>query len=322
MNPLHRLPPLNALRAFEAVARHSSFARAAEELHVTKAAVAQQVRALEHEIGARLVERHGRGLQLTESGAAGAATLAEGFELIAKAARAMREGEGRRFLIINSTPSFAATWLVGRIGKFKARHPEIDVLIDANPTDDVLESGAADALIRWGARDFPALAATLLFKEDVFPVCAPELAAGANPLLSPDDLSRRTLLHLDWSPLHSAWPTWSDWLKAAGARHVDARHGVFFNNMAMTIRAAAQGQGVALTSFAIAADELAAGRLIAPFSTSVSTPFGYYLLCRRHEAGAPRIKALRDFLVEEAALSAAEPAEPAHTAEASAPAPL
>src|ERR1700751_4695524 len=121
MSPFHRLPPLNALRAFEAVARHLSFARAAEELHVTKAAVAQQVRALEDDLGARLVERNGRGLRLTESGAAGAGALAEGFALLAKAARSIREESGRRFLVINSTPSFAATWLVGRIGKFKAR---------------------------------------------------------------------------------------------------------------------------------------------------------------------------------------------------------
>ncbi len=303
MSPFHRLPPLNALRAFEAVARHSSFARAAEELHVTKAAVAQHVRALEGDIGARLVERNGRGLQLTELGAAGAAPLAEGFALLAKAARAMREGEGRRFLIINSTPSFAATWLVGRIGKFKARHPETDVLIDANPIDDALESGAADALIRWGAGEFAGLAATLLFKEDVFPVCAPKLIAGDDPLRSPEDLGRHTLLHLDWNPAHASWPTWSDWLKAAGAGAVEATHGVFFNNMAMTLRAAAQGQGVALTSFAIAADELAAGRLIAPFKTSVATPFGYYFVCRPNEAESMRISALREFLTQEAALS-------------------
>src|SRR5271168_3926124 len=206
MNLLNRLPPLNALRAFEVVARHLSFARAAEELHVTKAAVAQQVRALEQDVGARLVERNGRGLQLTESGAAGAGTLGEGFALFAKAARAMREGKGRRFLVINSTPSFAATWLVGRIGKFKARHPETDVLIDANPIDEALESGAADALIRWGAGEFTGLAATLLFKEDVFPVCAPELVAGADPLRSPEDLRRHTLLHLDWNPAHASWP--------------------------------------------------------------------------------------------------------------------
>jgi LysR family glycine cleavage system transcriptional activator len=305
MTSLHRLPPLNALRAFEAVARHSSFARAAQELHVTKAAVAQQVRALEQDVGARLVERHGRGLQLTESGAAGAGALAEGFGLIAKAARAMREGGGRRFLVINSTPSFAATWLVGRIGKFKARHPETDVLIDANPIDEALESGMADALIRWGAGEFPDLSATLLFKEDVFPVCAPKLIAGDDPLRSPEDLSRHTLLHLDWNPAHASWPTWADWLKAAGALNVEATHGVFFNNMAMTLRAAAQGQGVALASFAIAADDLAAGRLIAPFKLSVATPFGYYFLCRPDEAGSTRISALREFLTQEAALSAA-----------------
>ena len=307
MSPLQRMPPLNALRAFEAVARHSSFARAAQELHVTKAAVAQQVRALEQEIGARLVERNGRGLQLTESGSAGAATLADGFALLAKAARAMREGDGRRFLIINSAPSFAATWLVGRIGKFKARYPETDVLIDANPIDEALESGDADALIRWGAGEFPRLAVTLLFKENVFPVCAPGLIAGDDPLRSPEDLARHTLLHLDWNPAHASWPTWSDWLKAAGERNVEATHGVFFNNMAMTLRAAAQGQGVALSSFAIAADDLAGGRLVAPFKTSVATPFGYYFLCRPDEAGLPRIKALSEFLTQEATLSAAEP---------------
>ena len=109
-------------------------------------------------------------------------------------------GPGRRFLIINSSPSFAATWLVGRIGKFKARHPETDVLIDADPIDDALESGAADALIRWGAGEFPGLAATLLFKETVFPVCAPRLIAGDDPLRTPEDLARHTLLHLDWNP--------------------------------------------------------------------------------------------------------------------------
>jgi len=307
MRPVDRLPPLNALKAFEAVARRLSFARAAEELHVTKAAVAQQVRALEQEIGAPLVHRSGRGLALTESGAAGAAGLAEGFAALARATRAMREAKGRRFLVINSSASFAATWLVGRIGKFKALHPEIDVLLDANPIEDTLESRATDALIRWGAGDFPGLATTLLFKEDVFPVCSPDIVSGDNPLRTPEDLKGRTLLHLEWSPDYPSWPTWPGWLKAAGARDVEARHGIWFNNMAMAIRAAAQGQGVALGSLAIVADEIAAGRLIAPFSMSVHTPFGYYFLCRPEDAETPRIKAFRDFLVEEAALSAAEP---------------
>src|ERR1700739_857633 len=195
MQNSHRLPSLNALRAFEVVARRLSFARAAEELFVTKAAVAQQVRLLEEEIGAPLVERAGRGLRLTESGDAGPATLAEGSATLAQAARAMREARGRRFLVINSSASFAATWLVGRIGKFKWAHPEIDVLVDANPSEDSLDRGAVDAMIRWGAGDFPGLVKTLLFKEEVFPVCAPAVAEGPHRLCTPQDLDHHTLLH-------------------------------------------------------------------------------------------------------------------------------
>jgi len=301
MQPSHRLPSLNALRAFETVARRLSFARAAEELFVTKAAVAQQVRLLEEEIGAPLVERSGRGLRLTEAGAAGAAGLTDGFAMLARAARAMREAKGRRFLVINSSASFAATWLVGRIGKFKSRHPEIDVLVDADPREDTL--GEADAMIRWGAGDFPGLSTTRLFKEDVFPVCAPQLVTADPPLREPSDLRHSTLLHLEWNPSFPTWPSWADWLKAAGASEVEATRGVFFNQMSVAISAAAQGQGVALASLAIAGDDLASGRLVAPFATTVRTPFGYYFLCRPDAADTPRIGALRDFLVEEAALS-------------------
>ncbi len=300
-----RLPSLNALRAFEAVARHLSFARAADELFVTKAAVAQQVRQLEEEIGAALVERLGRGLRLTEAGLAGVRDLGDGFAVLARAARAMREANGRRFLVINSSASFAATWLVGRIGKFKTLHPEIDVLLDANPLEDALERSSVDALIRWGTGEFVGVSKTLLFREEVFPVCAPALAQGPHPIREPQDLKHHTLLHLDWNPSSSTWPGWSDWLKAAGAAEVETTRGVWFNHMSMAIHAAAQGQGVALSSLAIAADELAAGRLIVPFTTSVHTPFGYYFLCRPSQAGSPRIVALRDFLVAEAALSAA-----------------
>jgi len=305
MQTPHRLPSLNALRAFEAVARKLSFARAAEELFVTKAAVAQQVRLLEDEIGTPLVERSGRGLRLTEAGAAGASALGDGFAMLARGARAMREAKGRGFLVINSSASFAATWLVGRIGRFKARHPEIDVLVDANPMEDTLDRGAVDALIRWGAGEFPGLATTRLFQEEVFPVCAPELLAGEHPLREPRDLRHLNLLHLEWNPSYSTWPSWGDWLKAAGAAEVEATRGVFFNQMSMAISAAAQGQGVALASPAIAADALASGRLVAPFEVSMRTPFGYYFLCRPGEAETPRIKALREFLVEEAALSSA-----------------
>ena len=301
MQPSHRLPSLNALRAFETVARRLSFSRAAEELFVTKAAVAQQVRLLEEEIGAPLVERSGRGLRLTEAGVAGAAGLTDGFAMLTRAARAMREAKGRRFLVINSSASFAATWLVGRIGKFKSRHPDIDVLVDADPREDTL--GDADAMIRWGDGGFAGLATTRLFQEDVFPVCAPQLVVADPPLRAPTDLGHCTLLHLEWNPSFPTWPSWSDWLKAAGAGEVEATRGVYFNQMSVAISAAAQGQGVALASLAIAGDDLASGRLVAPFATTVRTPFGYYFLCRPDAADTPRIRALREFLVEEAALS-------------------
>ena len=237
------------------------------------------------------------------AGEAGLRDLADGFGSLGRAARAMREANGRRFLVINASASFAATWLVGRIGKFKGLHPEIDVLLDANPIEDTLERANVDALVRWGAGDFPGLATTLLFKEDVFPVCAPSLARGPHPLEAPQDLRHHTLLHLDWNPSFSTWPDWADWLKAAGAPEIDTSRGVWFNHMSMAIHAAARGQGVALSSTAIAADELASGRLVAPFTMQVHTPFGYYFLSRPAQADSPRIKALREFLVAEAAAS-------------------
>jgi len=308
MAPSARLPPLNALRAFEATARTLSFARAAEELHVTKAAIAQQVRQLEVEIGAPLVTRAGRGLRLTETGQAGLRDLRDGFDSVARAVRLMREATGGRFLVINSSASFAATWLVGRIGKFKHQHPEIDVLLDANPIDEDMPRTRVDAFIRWGAGVFPGFQATLLFEENVFPVCAPMLTQGDNAIRVPADLAHHTLLHLDWNPgvqnpSLQTWPDWGDWLRIAGAPEVDAKRGIWFNHMSMALHAAVHGQGVALSTRAIAADEIDAGRLVIPFKTSLHTPYGYYFLSRPERAGSKRIAALRDFLKAEAAVS-------------------
>src|SRR5271165_4735017 len=170
MSRSSRLPSLNALRAFEAVSRHLSFAKAAEELHVTKAAVAQQVRLLEAEVGAPLVSRAGRALRLTEAGQAGLRDLGDGFDRLVQAVRAMREASGNRLLVINASASFAATWLVGRIGRFKQQHPQIDVLLDAGGEEADLWRANVDVGIRWGKGEFQGLAATLLFEEEVFPV--------------------------------------------------------------------------------------------------------------------------------------------------------
>jgi LysR family glycine cleavage system transcriptional activator len=303
MAPPIRLPSLNALRAFEAVTRHLSFAKAADELHVTKAAIAQQVRQLEEAIGATLVMRAGRGLRLTEAGLAGLRELGLGFDRLTQAVRAMREASGNRLLVINSSASFAATWLVGRIGRFKTLHPDIDVLLDAGGGQADFARANVDAAIHWGKGDFPGLVATLLFTEDVFPVCAPALTRGAHAISRPQDLAHATLLHLEWNADFSMWPDWQVWLSAAGVHNVDTNRGVWFNQMSMALHAAAQGQGIALTTRAIAADEIDAGRLVAPFDTSVHTPFGYYFLCRPDRSATPKIVAFRSWLSEEAARS-------------------
>jgi LysR family glycine cleavage system transcriptional activator len=298
-----RLPSLNALRAFEAVSRHLSFAKAADELHVTKAAIAQQVRQLEEVVGTALVVRAGRGLQLTEAGLAGQRDLGLGFDRLTQAVRGMREASGNRLLIISCSASFAATWLVGRIGRFKTLHPDIDVLLDAGSGQADLGRTNVDAAIYWGKGDFPGLVASLLFTEDVFPVCAPALTRGPHAICGPQDLARATLLHLEWNADFSMWPDWQVWLAAAGVRNVDANRGVWFSQMSMALHAAVQGQGVALTTRAIAADEIEAGRLVAPFDTSVHTPFGYYFLCRPDRSTTPKIVAFRNWLSFEAARS-------------------
>ena len=299
----HRLPSLNALRAFEAVAQHLSFAKAAEELHVTKAAVAQQVRLLEAEIGTPLVRRSGRGLSLTEAGQAGLRDLKEGFAKLAAASRRMRESRGRDLVVISAGASFAATWLVRRIGRFKQEHPEIDVLLDAARSATEFEREGIDAFIVWGTGDFPGFSSVRLFEEHVFPVCAPRLMEGEFPLREPGDLAHHTLLHLEWDWHFGAWPDWETWLTAAGAAPVDVSRGLWFNQMSIALQAAIQGQGVALSTRALAADDIRMGRLAAPFATSVETPFGYYFVCRSEFLRSPKFVALRQWLIEEAARS-------------------
>lgn len=303
MPPPHRMPSLNALRAFEAVAQHLSFAKAAEDLHVTKAAVAQQVRLLEAEIGAPLVRRSGRGLSLTDAGQAGLRDIKEGFAKLSAGARRMREARGRDLLVISAGASFAATWLVRRIGRFKQEHPEIDVLLDAARSATEMDREGIDAYIVWGTGDFPGYVSIRLFEEHAFPVCSPRLQAGPAPLVDLGDLRHHTLLHLEWDWHYGAWPDWETWLNAAGVADVDVSRGIWFNQMSIALEAAIQGQGVALSTRALAADEIRLGHLVAPFATSVETPFGYYFVCRSESLRNAKFMALRQWLVDEAGRS-------------------
>ena len=301
-----RLPSLNALRAFEAVSRHLNFRKAAEELHVTKGAVSQQIKLLEGDIGIALVRRSNQGLTLTEAGQSALKELRGGFEQLAVAAQKMREAGSSRLLMVSAPPSFSAMWLVARLERFKRAYPEIDVLLDTTNSAVDLEHGNLHAAISFSTGHFPDMHAVRLFDEHVFPVCSPSLLEGPHPLRSLADLRHQTLLHLEWTPTECKWPDWQAWLMAAGAGDVDHTRGPRFTWHAMSLQAAVQGQGVALASTPIVNDDLAAGRLVCPFDRSISTRFGYYLVCLPELAATRKIQAFREWLLHEAEVSVGE----------------
>ncbi len=296
-----RLPSLNALRAFECVARHLSVTKAAGELHVTPAAVSLQIKALEADLGAKLVRRDGRSLALTIAGRAGLADLGEGFDRLARAARAMRPDRDRQMLTVSVEPSFAATWLVKRLEGFKRTRPAIDVRIHASMDCADFARDGVDVAIRYGMGDYPGLDVVRLFDDEVFPVCTPALMNGAHPLREPGDLRRHTLLHVDWVPHMGEWPDWSSWLRAAGVDDIDTGRGLRFTDESMALQAAVQGQGIALGNTALVADDLAAGRLVWPFALCLPTMFAYYIVCPEATADDPGIAGFRDWLLAEAA---------------------
>jgi LysR family glycine cleavage system transcriptional activator len=294
-----RLPPLSSLRAFEVVARHETFRAAAAELHVTSAAVIQQVRALESFVGRKLLRRHSRGYSLTPDAAAGLEALRDGFAQLSAAVDAMASG-GHRVLTVSAVPSLSAEWLVPRLPRFRAQHPDIDVLLHPSVELVDLEHSRVDLGIRYGSGSYPGLTSERLFDDEIFPVYSPRMLKGRRPLKSPGDLRAYPLIHTEWTPEAGHWPGWSDWLRAAGVTGIDAGKGPRFSDGALVIQAAVNGQGVALGSKALALDHLAAGRLIRPFELSLVTDFAYYIVCAKRRAEEPDLAAFRRWIISEA----------------------
>ena len=289
-----RLPPLNALRAFEAAARHLSFTRAAEELHVTQAAISHQVKALEEHLGRKLFRRLNRALLLSDDGQAYLPSVSRAFTLLNEATNDLLTKHAPGPLTVSVLPSFAARWLVPRLGRFRQIRPDIDLRIDPSAELADFAGGDVDVGIRYGRGEYPGMRADWLMTEDIFPVCSAALLKGPHPLRDPRDLEHQVLLHDDG---HGDWRTW---LLAAGVDRVDPARGPIFTDSSMLIEAAMAGQGVALARGVLAADELAAGRLVQPFSLSLPTEYAYYLVCPRDTAEQPKIAAFRDWLLGEA----------------------
>ena len=279
-----RLAHLNALRAFEATARLGSYVRAAVELGVTPAAVGQHVRLLEEQFAGALFERQGKKLVPTEAARAVLPDLKDAFDRLAQAEDRLRESRRAPFVTVTLPPSFAAKWLIPRIEGFRMTYPDVDLRLDTTDRLADLPRENIAVGIRYGAGRYPGLDATPLMAEEVFPVCSPSLITRVHKLREPDDLRHFKLIHDTTMESHASFPTWAAWLKAAGARKVDARPGLRINSSIMALQTAIDGQGVALGRSVIVAGDLREGRVIRPLRPSCATNYSYYLV---YPAGLP-----------------------------------
>ncbi len=298
-----RLPPLNSLRAFEAAARHLSFTKAADELHLTPAAISHQIKALEDYCGAPLFRRMTRALALTENGKAALWLLRDGFDRLAERANRLGHDPDGGLLTVSVAPTFCAKWLVPRLDRFRTAHPAFDIRIDASDALASFTADGVDVALRYGQGDYPGLVSERLTGEVVFPVCSPALLDGPQPLRTPSDLGQHTLLHVYWKMADDKAPSWRMWLKAAGITDVDPERGPRFNVDSLVVQAASAGQGVALANGALVGDDLAAGRLVRPFPPAKEGPtaFCYYLVYPEDHARNPKVRAFRDWVMAEAA---------------------
>lgn len=292
-----RLPPLNALRAFEAAARRQSFAGAATELCVTASAVSQQVQGLEQWLGIALFRRTPRGLVLTERGQDYLPALTDALDLLDQATRRLISREAAQVLTVTVTPSLGTQWLVPRLWEFSARCPEVDVRISTTERLVDLRVEDVDLAVRLGNARHDGEVCEPLIQETLSPVCAPSLRGPERPLETPADLRHHRLLHMD-DPLYPGITGWRDWLAAAGATGVSARGGPRFSVWYLAIMEAVAGRGVALGPRSLVGGELRAGRLIAPFDLWLPAGADYYLAYREGALEQPARAEFRDWLFE------------------------
>ena len=278
-----------------------SFSKAADELHVTPAAISHQIHALEQDLGVRLFHRLNRSIELTASAHVLLPGLTEAFAGIHASVGRLRAHNDTGTLTVTASPSFAAKWLVLRLHRFQEQRLEVDVRISA--TDDLVDLGKGDfdIAIRYGTGHYPGLEVELLLTNEVFPACSPQLLAKGPPLITPEDLAAHALIHDQAIERDPLVPTWPMWLKAAGVKNVPATAGLRFNNIHLALDAAIAGHGVVLAYSAIAAADLAAGRLVRLFSLALPDQFAYYIVTAPGALERPKVRAFRDWLRCEAA---------------------
>lgn len=295
---------LNAMRAFEASARHGSFSGAGEELNVTAAAVGQLVRGLEDWLGVSLFHRVTSGrsrLAPTEAAERALPDIRAGLDRLRLGLERLKEASTNGVLTVTVSPAFAAKWLLPRIERFQAQWPDTDVRLDTSlKLVDYLAQGI-DVGVRYGNGTWPGLAADKLMEEEVYPVCSPLLLGKLN-LRAPADLARQTLIHDLSVDASVGFPTWENWLRTAGVADAAIQRGMRINNSAAVLQAAVEGRGIALARSIMAQDDVAAGRLVRLFpEIGLPSALAYYVVYRPDTAALPRSQAFRTWLFEEAA---------------------
>jgi LysR family glycine cleavage system transcriptional activator len=290
-----RLPPLNALKAFEAAARHESFTRAAEELFVTQGAVSHQVKALETELGIKLFNRERQRLVITEAGRDYLTVVRDAFDRISVGTERLLQRQNAGVLTVSTSPDFAAKWLMHRLGHFVEAHAEIDLRVSATLHHVDFAREEVDLAVRHGDGNWPGLDTVKLTSEQLFVVCSPKLLSGRRRPSKPADILKYPLIHLD------SRADWAKWLQAAGVDDAKAIHGPVLNRDSLAIDAAINGHGVALARTTLAAWDLIQGRLVRPFPDSLRLSRTYWIVCPKATAAQPKIVTFRDWLLAEAA---------------------
>lgn len=290
-----RLPSLNAVRAFEAAARHESFTQAAQELCVTQGAVSHQVKALEAELGIKLFNRERQRLVITEAGRQYLAVVRDALDRIALGTERLQQRQNSGVLTVSTSPDFAAKWLVHRIGRFSAAYPDIDLRISASLHHVDFAREDVDLAVRHGDGNWSGLEAVRLSGEQLFPICSPKLITGRRRMRKPADVLKFPLLHFEDRT------NWSKWLEAGGVVGADVSHGPVLNRASMVIDAAVDGQGVGLARTTLAAWDLINGRLVRPFDLALPLSRCYWIVCPKATSGLPKITMFREWLLAEAA---------------------
>jgi len=285
------LPPLASLRAFEAAARHLNFTRAADELHLTHGAISHQMKALEAQLGVTLFRRERRRVLLTDAGQRFAARVRAILGELAESVDAIVGKPDPRMLTVSLLPSFALRWLIPRLASFARRYPEVDLHVSASHAMAEFGADGVDIAVRFGRGGWPGVVAEKLFDEEVFPVASPKLVSKRWPL-KPRELDRFPLLRSEREP-------WTPWFRAAGLALEEPKRGPIFSDEILMLQAAEAGLGIALARGAIAAPEIAAGRLVRLFPDRVPPRSAYYLVYPRANAALATVTAFREWIIGE-----------------------